>query len=128
MDTPRWAIAGFLLILSSACTRTGSGMAPGPSDGPAFQMVVLREVPCPKDVDANICMRVKVSNFGNEAGPGACHLRSTSDAGEEMDILGGELPIAGLAPGSDLVGTVGWTGALPDPLDIVGYCEPGLRS
>jgi hypothetical protein len=128
MDTPRWAIAGFLLILSSACTRTGSGMTPGPSDGPAFQMVVLREVPCPKDVDANICMRVKVSNFGNEAGPGACHLRSTSDAGEEMDILGGELPIAGLAPGSDLVGTVGWTGALPDPLDIVGYCEPGLRS
>jgi hypothetical protein len=128
MVTPRWAIAGFLLILSSACTRTGSGMTPAPSDGPAFEMVVLQEVPCPEAVDATICLRVKVSNFGNESGPGACHLRSTSDAGEEMDILGGELPIEGLTPGSDLVSTVGWTGPLPDPPDFVGYCEPGLRS
>jgi hypothetical protein len=129
MDTPRWAVAGFLLVLSSACAGAGSGGAtPGPSDGPAFQMVVLREVPCPKAVDANICLRVKVSNFGNESGPGACHLRTTSDAGEEMDIPSGELPIAGLEPGSDLVAILGWTRPVPDAADFVGFCEPSLRS
>jgi hypothetical protein len=57
-------------------------------------MVVLREVPCPEEKDANICLRVKVSNFGNESGPGACHLRSSSDTGKEMDILSRDLPIA----------------------------------
>jgi hypothetical protein len=93
-------------------------------------MIVLREVSCPEGMDARICLRVRVTNQGNESGPGTCHIRSTSssDTGEEIDIFSGELPIAGLAPGSDLVATVGWTRALPDPPDFVGYCEPSLRS
>jgi hypothetical protein len=129
MDTPRWAVAGLLMILSGACASAGSGATPGPSEGPAFQMVALRAVPCPKALDANICLRVKVTNYGNESGPGTCRLRSTSGSdGDEVVISSGELPIADLAPGSDLVATVGWTRPVPDTADFVGYCEPSLRS
>jgi hypothetical protein len=93
-------------------------------------MVVLREVSCPEGVDARICLRVKVSNHGNRSGSGTCRLRSTSvaDTGGDMSIFGAELPVAGLAPGSDLVATVPWTRPAPDPPVFGGYCEPGLRA
>ena len=131
MDTPRRAVVGLLSILTVACTEGQANLpTPAPSDGPAFHMIFLREVSCPAGMDAKICLRVKVTNQGNESGPGTCSVRSTaaSDTGEEISIFGGELPLAGLAPGSDLVATVSWTRALPDPPDFVGYCEPGLRS
>jgi hypothetical protein len=46
------AMAGVLC----ACGPNGAA-TPAPSHGPAFEMIVLRQVPCASDVSATTCLR-----------------------------------------------------------------------
>jgi hypothetical protein len=120
------AIVGAL----ASCGRDGSpnGATPGPSDGPAFEMVVLRQVTCGSEISATTCLRVRVTNRGNRPGDGYCRPRATeSGPNGEKSVWGERLSLRDVAPNEAVTATLAWTKPLPSPPRFGGYCEPGLR-
>lgn len=125
----RRGITLLVMVFLVACADGGTGgRTPAASPGPAFEMVVLREVQCPTGTEGRLCFRVKVTNLGSESGSGTCELRSTivSEAGEDVPVFDGKVPVSNLAPGSDVMTVVGWNRAIPNPPVFGGQCEPGL--
>ena len=113
-----------------ACSFGGNGTpAPGPP-APAFEMVVVGEVPCPPATTATACLRVRVTNRGDAPGDGFCRLRGHEEGakGEDIAVFGEGLALTDVAPGATVVDVLAWTEPLPDPPVFGADCEPTLRS
>jgi hypothetical protein len=119
----------FAAIASVLCSCGPNGAAtPAPSHGPAFDMIVLRQVPCASEVSATTCLRVRVTNRGDRAGDGSCRPRATEvSANGQMAVFGERLSLQDVASGEVVTATLAWTKKLPNPPNFGGDCEPGLR-
>ncbi|MGH9194607.1 MAG: hypothetical protein ACRD1T_02570, partial [Acidimicrobiia bacterium] len=74
----------------SACTQTEER-----PPGPAFEMIVKRQVPCSPDVAATACLKVRIVNRGETAGDGFCQLRIAAIGanGEDVNVWGERLSL-----------------------------------
>lgn len=109
----------------SACGQAEERLS---MSGPAFEMVVKRQVPCPTDVTATACVKVRIVNRGETAGDGFCQLRLTKieTNGEDVDVWGERFSLTDVPAGAVVERTLPWRHK-SDPTNLVGYCEPGLR-
>lgn len=122
--------AAWLLLITAlvvvACSQTEQRLFPG---GPAFEMIVQRQVPCAPYVTATACLKVTIVNRGETAGDGFCQLRmaTTGANSEDVDVWGERFSLSDVAAGAVVETTLTWRHKLPNPPNFVGYCEPGLR-
>lgn len=114
-----------LLTFAGACSNGYDGGTPGQISGPAFEMVVLRQVACPPSLTATLCERAMITNRG-EQGSGTCWLR---DIGSNGDLSEAGITLSDMAPDQTVARTLVWVSAMtPNPKGVGGYCSPGLRS
>jgi hypothetical protein len=117
----RLVVLVFVACALGACTTSAST----PRDsGPAFEMVMLKEVKCPGDATA-ACATVRVVNHG-DPGAGRCQLRGyrTDASGQTHMIWGESIDVSGIETGGTLTQVTPWHHGLP----AVGYCNPALHS
>jgi hypothetical protein len=114
-----------LLTFAGACSDGQDGGTPGQISGPAFEIVVLRQVACPSSLTAMLCERAMVTNRGEQGG-GTCWLR---DIGSNGDLSEAGITLTDIAPDQTVARTLAWSSATtPTPEGVGGYCSPGLRS
>lgn len=117
----------FGLVVLAACNGASPGPTPAPgSPAPAFQMIALREVPCPASLGATLCEEARIKNIGDEAGDGSCRLRAheTTTDGEDRAVFGEPTEVTGVAPGAESAVILPWSKPKPtDPFTV--DCEPG---
>jgi hypothetical protein len=114
-----------LLTFVGACSNGYDGGTPGQISGPAFEMVVLRQVACPKSLTATLCERAMITNHG-ERGDGTCWLRDIASNGALSEA---GITLSDIAPDQIVARTLAWSSATtPNPKAVGGYCSPGLRS
>ena len=117
----RLVVLAFVACALGACTTSYSSP---PYSGPAFEMVMLKEVKCQGDATA-ACATVRVVNHG-DPGAGRCQLRGfrTDASGQEREIWGESIDVSGIDTGGTLIQVTPWHHGLP----AVGYCNPSLHS
>jgi hypothetical protein len=129
MPRPVRAVVAVVALLAPF---VGCGDSRSPSVGisqpAAFEMTVIGEAACPSGTTATMCVRVRISNRGDEAGDGYRRLRghTTTDRGLERQILGPIIRLTDLAGHSATERLVVWERDPPEQ-GFSGYCEPGLR-
>ena len=76
----------------------------------------------------DVCVRVRVRNFGDRAGGGRCQLVGTKHDVEDGDttVFGPIVRVPVLEPGTSTTLEARWSASIPEA-GLRFLCEPGLR-
>jgi len=120
-------VAPVSLSLMVACG--GGAVGPSESQPAAFEMTIVGETPCPEGVAATLCLRVRITNRGDQAGDGSCRLRGhvTTEAGHDRAVFGPGITLTDFAGRTHIEKVLPWRKERPEG-GFSGYCEPGFRS